>query len=87
MIKLIGTEKQIKWAEKIREKLKKDATESLGRIEETIVRHGGSSKILEKRLKRCEAVLNHIEIETDSAWFIKYSDYPAMAVGKEIIGE
>ena len=80
MVEIKGTEKQVKLAEKIREKLTKDAERMIADYKDS------DTNISKKRTARCEAVLSHIQNETDAKWYIKYADTPAHGVGKDLTG-
>jgi F0F1-type ATP synthase membrane subunit b/b' len=81
MKKITGTDSQIKWAEDIRKKLRKDAERMIADYADS------TTNIAKKRIARCEAVLERIETQEDAKWYIKYSNTPAHGVGKDLIGK
>lgn len=66
MVSLTGTEKQIAYAEKIRENMKKDCQRQFDKAEKI-----GVNKITEKHVAMANAILAHIEKETSAVWFIE----------------
>lgn len=65
MVELQGSEKQIKWANNIRETIIKEATEMKGRIEERqqekIIKIGKRLKVWDKQIARIDELVETVE--------------------------
>ena len=78
MVKLEGTEKQVKWAEDIRKEMIEDAKETIERINNSGKQDNRVNKMF---LLRCNNLLGRINIETSAVWYINNRDYKAQYYG------
>ena len=74
MVKLEGTEKQVKWAEDIRKEMIEDAKETIERINNSGKQDNRVNKMF---LLRCNNLLERINIETSAVWYINNRDQKA----------
>ena len=78
MVKLKGTEKQVKWAEDIRKEMIEDAKETIERINNSGKQDNRVNKMF---LLRCNNLLERINIETSAVWYINNRDHKAQYYG------
>lgn len=74
MVQLIGSEKQIKWAEKIRIAKIEEASASKEKNEALVKKQGKLNKVTENFLTNIENFLARVETETSAKWYIENRD-------------
>ena len=74
MVELIGSEKQIKWAEKIRIAKIEEASASKEKNEALVKKQGKLNKVTENFLTNIENFLARVETETSAKWYIENRD-------------
>lgn len=77
MVELQGTEKQIAWAEKIREDMIAEAKKSNETNEQLIAKRGRLSIVTEAFRNNLKAFFARVEIETSAKWYIENRDRAA----------
>lgn len=83
-MKLKGTEKQVRWAEEIRAKMKDDAEKAISLIEK---RDGWENvRIAVIRRERMKAVLAKIHTEENAVWYIDNRGDCTLGIGKMLLG-